>query len=198
MHTATARLRFHSRQPRLGRPLFVAGHRALKQTRSSSKGYVMMRRPLLSLLLVFSSLPALAQNERHFTVHYAFHGEECQPRKGARFLLSWFGSKTRGIQPRGRHEKRHTLGARVWGERGPWAYDAETMYQFGSFGVGIINAWRVAADNWYSFSSSAGVRASDWQPISRAGIRIQQTPISRHSIRCSRAAHTLDARSASD
>jgi hypothetical protein len=27
------------------------------------------------------------------------------------------------------------------------------MYQFGSFGVGTINAWRVAADNWYSFSS---------------------------------------------
>ena len=51
------------------------------------------------------------------------------------------------------HEKRHTLGARIWGERGPWAYDAETMYQFGSFGVGTINAWRVAADNWYSFSS---------------------------------------------
>ncbi len=27
------------------------------------------------------------------------------------------------------------------------------MYQFGSFGVGTINAWRVAADNWYSFLS---------------------------------------------
>src|SRR5207245_6539852 len=51
------------------------------------------------------------------------------------------------------HEKRHTLGARVWGERGRWAYDAEAMYQFGSFGVGTISAWRVAADNWYSFSS---------------------------------------------
>jgi hypothetical protein len=51
------------------------------------------------------------------------------------------------------HEKRHTLGARVWGERGPWAYDAEAMYQFGSFGIGAISAWRVAADNWYSFSS---------------------------------------------
>jgi hypothetical protein len=51
------------------------------------------------------------------------------------------------------HEKRQTLGARIWGGRGPWAYDAEAMYQFGSFGVGAINAWRVAADNWYSFSS---------------------------------------------
>jgi hypothetical protein len=51
------------------------------------------------------------------------------------------------------HEKRHTLGARVWGQLGQWAYDAEAMYQFGDFGTGTINAWRVAADNWYSFSS---------------------------------------------
>jgi len=41
----------------------------------------MLRRSLLFLLLVFSSLPALAQNERHFIFHYTFtvknvsHGE---------------------------------------------------------------------------------------------------------------------------
>jgi transglutaminase-like putative cysteine protease len=39
----------------------------------------MMRRPLLSLLLVFSSLPALAQNERHFTFHYAFTVKNVSP-----------------------------------------------------------------------------------------------------------------------
>src|SRR6266705_2941182 len=44
------------------------------------------------------------------------------------------------------HQNRHTLGARAWGERGPWAYDAEAMYQFGSFGVDTITAWRVGAD----------------------------------------------------
>ena len=32
----------------------------------------MLLRPLLSLLLLFSSLPTVAQNERHFTFHYAF------------------------------------------------------------------------------------------------------------------------------
>ncbi len=32
----------------------------------------MLRRSLLSLLLLVSALPALAQNERHFTFHYAF------------------------------------------------------------------------------------------------------------------------------
>jgi hypothetical protein len=36
------------------------------------KGCVKLRRLLLPLLLVFSSLPTLAQNDRHFTLHYAF------------------------------------------------------------------------------------------------------------------------------
>ena len=42
---------------------------------------MLLRRSLLSLLLVFLSLPSLAQNERHFTFHYALtvknvsHGE---------------------------------------------------------------------------------------------------------------------------
>jgi hypothetical protein len=39
----------------------------------------MMRRPPLSLLLVLSSLPALTQNERHFTFHYAFTVKNVSP-----------------------------------------------------------------------------------------------------------------------
>ena len=39
----------------------------------------MLRRLLLSLLLVFLSLPALAQNERHFTFHYAFTVKNVSP-----------------------------------------------------------------------------------------------------------------------
>ena len=51
------------------------------------------------------------------------------------------------------HEKRHTLGVRFWGQHRQWQYDAEGIYQFDDFGLGTISAWRVAADNWYSFSS---------------------------------------------
>jgi hypothetical protein len=51
------------------------------------------------------------------------------------------------------HETRHTLGTRIWGARNAWTYDTEVMYQFGEFGSGTINAWRVAADNAYTFSS---------------------------------------------
>lgn len=50
-------------------------------------------------------------------------------------------------------ERRQTLGVRVWGHYKSWGYDAEAMYQFGKFGSGQINAWRVAADNTYVFSS---------------------------------------------
>ncbi|MGD0471342.1 MAG: hypothetical protein ABSA54_23455 [Terriglobales bacterium] len=39
----------------------------------------MLRRPLLSLLLVFSSLLTLAQNQRHFTFHYAFTVKNVSP-----------------------------------------------------------------------------------------------------------------------
>ncbi|MBZ5665373.1 MAG: hypothetical protein LAO30_12285 [Acidobacteriia bacterium] len=39
----------------------------------------MLRRSLLPLLLVLSSLPALAQNERHFVFHYAFTVKNVSP-----------------------------------------------------------------------------------------------------------------------
>ncbi len=56
------------------------------------------------------------------------------------------------------HERRHTLGARLWGQRGPWSYDTEAMYQFGLFGSGRISAWRVVADDAYTF------RSVPWRP----------------------------------
>jgi len=51
-------------------------------------------------------------------------------------------------------ETRHTVGARISGQRGAWSYDTEGMYQFGEFGTGTINAWRVAADNAYTITSA--------------------------------------------
>jgi hypothetical protein len=55
------------------------------------------------------------------------------------------------------HERRHTIGARIW-RRDRWAYDAETMYQFGEFGSGRIRAWRIAAEGSYHLT------AARWQP----------------------------------
>jgi hypothetical protein len=55
-------------------------------------------------------------------------------------------------------ETRHTLGGRLFGQRGAWSYDSEAMYQFGAFGPGTINAWRAAADNAYTIVSAL------WRP----------------------------------
>jgi hypothetical protein len=48
-------------------------------------------------------------------------------------------------------EHRHTLGARVFGSRGPWRWDCEGHYQFGSFADGDIAAWGVATQLRYQF-----------------------------------------------
>jgi Alginate export len=55
-------------------------------------------------------------------------------------------------------EIRHTVGGRIWNLKGAWNYDAEGIFQFGSFRSGDIRAWRVASDTSYEFTS---VR---WQP----------------------------------
>jgi hypothetical protein len=44
------------------------------------------------------------------------------------------------------HEVRHTLGLRLWGHPGPWDYNAEVVYQLGTFGAGQIQAWTAASD----------------------------------------------------
>jgi len=55
------------------------------------------------------------------------------------------------------NETRHTFGARVW-HQGPWAYDAEAMFQVGRFGSGDIRAWRSVIEG------SHLVAAAVWLP----------------------------------
>jgi len=107
-------------------------------------------RPVQNKPGIFDDPP---QHDFAFWGFYATHPLSQTQRKALDFYYLGWDRKDAVFNQGSGHEKRHTLGARIWGERGPWAYDAEAMYQFGSFGVGTINAWRVAADNWYSFSS---------------------------------------------
>ncbi|MFC5422847.1 alginate export family protein [Bosea eneae] len=55
-------------------------------------------------------------------------------------------------------ERRHTLGARLFGRSGAWDWDLEAAYQFGRFGTRDIRAWTVA--------STVGVTLADlpWTP----------------------------------
>ncbi|MDW4497872.1 alginate export family protein [Sulfitobacter sp. D35] len=63
-------------------------------------------------------------------------------------------------------EERHTLGIRHAGTSGPWDWNWEAAYQFGSFGDGDINAWTLATDTGYTFEQAA------WRPRLGLGANI--------------------------
>jgi len=60
-------------------------------------------------------------------------------------------------------ETRHSVGARVFGHSGPWDWDLEGAYQFGSFGSADIRAWTLANEVGYIFADVP------WRP--RLGLR---------------------------
>jgi hypothetical protein len=51
------------------------------------------------------------------------------------------------------HERRHSLGIRLWGRPLPWDYDFELISQFGRFRSDDIQAWAVASATHYTFDS---------------------------------------------
>jgi hypothetical protein len=60
-------------------------------------------------------------------------------------------------------ERRHSIGARVFGMVGDWDWDWETLGQFGSFGQQDLRAWGFTADTGYTFAHS------DWK--ARGGLK---------------------------
>jgi hypothetical protein len=50
-------------------------------------------------------------------------------------------------------EQRHSLGTRLWAQRGDWRYDVEGVYQFGSLGSKNISAWTLSCNTGYQFSN---------------------------------------------
>jgi hypothetical protein len=62
------------------------------------------------------------------------------------------------------YEKRHSIGARVFGHAGRWDWDWEGLGQFGSFSLKNIRAWGFALDTGYTLAGEA------WKP--RGGIKI--------------------------
>ena len=50
------------------------------------------------------------------------------------------------------HERRHTLGTRIWGNKADWDYNFELVYQFGKFGDADIQAWTAASDTGFTFT----------------------------------------------
>jgi len=54
------------------------------------------------------------------------------------------------------HERRWTVGARLFGERGAWDWNWEIAVQGGRFGAAGIRAWSLATDTGYAFDGVAG------------------------------------------
>jgi alginate export protein len=52
-----------------------------------------------------------------------------------------------------RNERRHTIGARLFGTPLPWQGDLEANFQFGRFGDADIRAFSIALDQGYTFTS---------------------------------------------
>jgi hypothetical protein len=50
-------------------------------------------------------------------------------------------------------ERRQTIGTRLWGTTGPWDYNDEFTFQFGSFGPDDILAWGVSTETGYRIDS---------------------------------------------
>jgi len=50
-------------------------------------------------------------------------------------------------------ERRHSVGARLWGRPEPWDYNFEFLFQWGEFGQGNIRAWTAASDTGYTMRS---------------------------------------------
>ncbi|SHE60709.1 Alginate export [Microbulbifer donghaiensis] len=64
------------------------------------------------------------------------------------------------------HEDRHSFGARYWGDAGNWSWNWETLYQFGRFGSGDINAWTLATETTHRWADI------HWQPAVKISINI--------------------------
>ena len=52
------------------------------------------------------------------------------------------------------HERRQSIGTRIWGDEAGWDYNLEFVYQFGGFGDADIRAWTAASDIGFTFESA--------------------------------------------
>jgi hypothetical protein len=51
------------------------------------------------------------------------------------------------------HERRHTVGARAFGDHAGWDWNIEAAWQWGSFGAASIRAWTVSVDTGFELSA---------------------------------------------
>jgi hypothetical protein len=91
------------------------------------------------------------------------------------YYLGYQANEASFAQGTGR-ELRHTVGARLFGERSGFDWDVEAAYQFGRFGNLNIRAWTVASDSGFTFADmpwrpriglKANIASGDGNPADR-------------------------------
>lgn len=91
------------------------------------------------------------EREAFYGVHAttAIHG----PLKLDLYLFDYRRREARFGLGRGREERR-SLGLRLFGQAGGWDWDAEGLYQWGSFAGRTIRAWTIATDTGFTFAAA--------------------------------------------
>lgn len=110
----------------------------------------LMTKPVLNRAGLFDTPP---EHGSTFWGAYAVH--PLSKFKGANVDLYYLGiaRKNAAFEKGTQNELRHTIGARIWGERNGWSYDNEDMFQWGTFGTNRIRAWATTHDMTYRFRS---------------------------------------------
>ncbi|MDB5385212.1 MAG: hypothetical protein JWM11_858 [Planctomycetaceae bacterium] len=106
-------------------------------------------RPVLNRPEAFEDIP---DPQRSLWGLYAVHPLELLPDGHADlYYLGYTNGQAQFNQGAG-NELRHTVGTRLWGAPMPVEYNIESMFQFGQYGSGSIQAWSIASAARYNFS----------------------------------------------
>jgi hypothetical protein len=84
---------------------------------------------------------------------YAVHPFVLLPHGHADLYYVGYNNRIGGFDQGTAHERRHSLGVRLWGQPLPWEYDIEILGQFGKLGSGTIQAWGIGSATHYNLTN---------------------------------------------
>jgi hypothetical protein len=100
----------------------------------------------------FGALDDQADESRTLWSLYLTRHFDVAKEKGLDAYYIGYGDNNATFNQGSARERRHTLGTRVFGNSSDWDWNLEAFYQFGTFGVGNIDAWSLGSDTGYTFS----------------------------------------------
>lgn len=104
---------------------------------------------------------------------YAAGGKDWMPLGAIDLYYLGFEDDAGAFAQGSARERRHSIGARLYGAERGWDWNWEAIYQFGSFGDGDISAWTIASETGFTFEDrpwrprialSANIASGDGDP----------------------------------